>query len=135
MSKFQDWCKEALSVVQAAANGEIVQCSADNGHTWYDLDDCDSSDPALHLDFGDYDYRIRPRTIRIGGYDVPEPMRIHPEKGVAYFVPSISGGAYKFKFIGDQSDKMYLLNGVAHLDEDSALIHGKALISLTSMEK
>lgn len=138
MSRFQDWCKEILSVVHAAANGEIVQCSADNKHTRYDLGDCVPHDPALRLDFSDYDYRIKPRTIRIGEYDVPEPMREAPKAGnYAYLAdPASYPVVCKVRWTGGDAAELNVLNsGLLHADSESASIHSKALISLTRMEK
>lgn len=138
MSKFQDWCNDILSIVQAAANGEKIQCSADNKHTWFDMDDCEPCDPALRLDFGDYDYRVKPRTIRIGEYDVPEPMREAPQVGhYAYIADPVSYPLIgKIRWTGGGAAELNVLHsGLLHADSDSASIHSKALISLTSMEK
>ena len=36
-------------------------------------------------------YRIKPKTIRIGAFDVPEPMRVAPSHGDAYWEVSTDG--------------------------------------------
>lgn len=69
MSKLHCWCKEISDVVVAAAMGGCIQISYD-GKTWSDK-------TGLNFDSG-YKYRIKPRTIKIGDFDVPEPMRDEP---------------------------------------------------------
>ncbi|MDC9591992.1 hypothetical protein PSI23_22685, partial [Xenorhabdus sp. XENO-10] len=35
------------------------------------------------------EYRIKPRTIRIGDMDIPEPVREPLEEGTVYFLPRV----------------------------------------------
>lgn len=134
MSRFKGWCEKVMPFVVAVANGEVIQASCDNGHTWFDMDDCEVSDPALQFDFGDYDYRIKQRTIKIGDFDVPEPMRVEPEIDSPYFVVSFEhkDGFMESVFSGDKSDMIRLGLGICHKTKESAMIHAKAIISLVS---
>jgi len=78
-------------------------------------------------------YRRRPRTIRIGEYDVPEPLREAPEVGAKYWFPAILSitpvGVYTWD--GGRTDLLIFNRGMVHLTEEAARIHAEALISLT----
>lgn len=86
----------------------------------------------------DIEYRRKPRTIRIGNYDVPEPLRVAPNRGVIYFFPSfisgnkINGNGYTFS--NDATDRAILKRGMMHLTKEAAELHAKALISLTEQQ-
>ena len=133
MSRFKGWCKKVMPFVIASSNGEVVQASCDNGHTWFDMDECEMSDQALQFDFGDYDYRIKPRTIKIGDFDVPEPMREAPNGGVEVFspMPASQEMYWSWPWRGSKADFLALNRGVVHCNMDSAVAHSIAIISLT----
>ena len=133
MSDFKDWCEKVMPFVIASSNGEVVQESCDNGNSWFDMSECERSDPALQFDFDDYDYRIKPRTIKIGDFDVPEPMRTDIGIGNKYFTPSLaSASAIGCKWLGDGRDYELLRNGLCHDTCEAEEVHAKALIALTS---
>ena len=124
MSKLQDWCKEISDVVVAAANGEKIQISYD-GKTWADKTE-------LEFDSG-YKYRIKPRTIKIGDFDVPEPIRVDIGIGNKYFTISLGGAsAISCMWLGDGRDYELLRNGLCHETHEAAELHAKAIVSLTS---
>ncbi|MDE9455421.1 hypothetical protein [Xenorhabdus bovienii] len=82
-----------------------------------------------------YEYRLKPRTIRIGNIDVPEPVRVVLESEQEYYYPTIlsDDGLYgNGIWWGDAYDVVKLNRGLIHLDRESAEIHAKALISLTA---
>lgn len=82
-------------------------------------------------------YRRKPRTIRIGKIDIPEPVREPLQDGEKYFVPAIDcgyGNMNSFEWDGDSTDKRLLKQGIVHLTEEAALAHAKALIALTAKE-
>ena len=74
-----------------------------------------------------------PKTIRIGEYDVPEPVREPLEKDTEYWIAhfSLEGLANRFKWYSDKFDNRVLKNGLIHLTKEDAVIHAKALLSLT----
>lgn len=79
-------------------------------------------------------YRRRPRTIRIGEYDVPEPLREAPEMGANYWFPSIlkePPTVDSCEWDGAEFDYLLLERSMIHLTEEAAKIHAEALISLT----
>lgn len=83
----------------------------------------------------DIKYRRKPRTIRIGNIDVPEPVRQPLEVGTVYYVPLVSNSGYVHyvnKWAGDSTDMRLLTRGLVHLTAEAAVIHGRALVALTS---
>ena len=74
-----------------------------------------------------------PKTIRIGEYDVPEPVREPLEKDTEYWIAhfSLAELANRFKWYSDEFDNRVLKNGLIHLTKEAAVIHAKALMSLT----
>ncbi|MDE9557673.1 hypothetical protein KKJ06_20190 [Xenorhabdus bovienii] len=82
-------------------------------------------------------YRLKPRTIRIGNIDVPEPVREPLEEYDEYFYVNTGaiyneGGASFSRWMGNDVDNYRLSAGLIHLDRESAELHAKALISLTA---
>lgn len=75
------------------------------------------------------EYRIKPKTIRIGDIDVPEPVREALEIGQEYFVASPAmGGGSQFMWNGCAHDLKFLRHGLIHLNREAAELHAKALI-------
>ena len=74
-----------------------------------------------------------PKTIRIGEYDVPEPVREPLEDDKEYWIAyfSLAELANNFKWYSDKFDNRALKNGLIHLTKEAAVIHAKALLSLT----
>ena len=78
------------------------------------------------------EYRRKPRTIRIGKYDVPEPVREPLENGKYYFAVSWDkNGACELRWSGDSVDTRLLKQGRIHLTKEAAELHTKALLSFT----
>lgn len=79
----------------------------------------------------DYEYRRKPRTVNINGFEVPEPLREAPEKGVTVYSPCFDFQTRHWPFDGGDLDMQCLENGMFHLTKEAAEIHTKALISFT----
>ncbi|MDE9467530.1 hypothetical protein [Xenorhabdus bovienii] len=80
-------------------------------------------------------YRIKPRTIRIGNIDVPEPVREELKHGTVFYYPNLRNMCRSRSdnfYMGTDFDKSMLQRGLIHLDRESAEIHAKALIALTA---
>lgn len=76
-------------------------------------------------------YRRKPRTIRIGEYDVPAPLDIKPSKGNIYYCVSFNKSCYvNTTFDDDDFDMHYFNNGLAHATKEAAILHTKAILSL-----
>lgn len=122
---FQDWAKEILPVVQAAANGAVIEFK--QAGVWYEK---------AHNDLCyDYEYRIRPNTIRIGEYDVPEPLREMPARGTTYYVADTvtPKSPREYAWAGDTADIGWFNRGILHSTRDAAVFHAQALLSLTEV--
>lgn len=127
MNEFQKWCQELLPIVQAAANGETIEYVSTAGGWW----------PKEHANISKgVKYRIKPHTIRIGEYDVPEPCREPLEKGDLYWVAALNKDSplHEYTWDDDRIDTVWLLRGIIHRTQEAADIHSKALISLTTKE-
>lgn len=75
------------------------------------------------------EYRIKPKTIRIGDIDVPEPVRVALVDGEKYFLASFAHGeAVSFHWADSVTDRKFLANGAIHLTKEAAELHAKALI-------
>ena len=83
------------------------------------------------------EYRRKPKTIRIGNYDVPEPLRVAPENESYYYAITIgdSSDSIMIKWRGDPYDLRKLKNGLAHANQEAAELHAEALISLTQTKE
>lgn len=123
---FQDWAKGILPIVQAAAKGEPIEVMKSAG--WVAK--------AEHLGFNMYDtYRIKPKTIRIGEYDVPEPLREMPTLGTDYYITDIVGSSLYgvATWVCDAEDIKWFNRGMVHSTKDAAICHAKAILSLTEV--
>ena len=128
MTDFQEWCQELLPIVQAAANGETIEYQLTTGD-WCPKEYANISEGVK--------YRIKPRTIRIGEYDVPEPCREPLEKGDLYWVATIEEEIplREYTWRGYRIDTICLSRGIIHRTQEAADLHSKALIALTEMKK
>lgn len=81
-------------------------------------------------------YRRKPKTIRIGDMEVPEPMKTAPEYGTVYWFPSFpySETADNFAWSGDDVDNRMLQRGLCHATQEAAEAHAKALIKVSGGE-
>lgn len=81
----------------------------------------------------DFEYRRKPRTIRIGEFDVPEPMHNKPKKGEMYFSFDQYNydNIFDFTWLDDSADNKALALGMCHATKEAAILHAIALISLT----
>ena len=127
MTEFQEWCKEILPIVQAAANGETIEYQLITG-------DWETKELPSFTKAGKY--RIKPSTIRIGEYDVPEPCREPLENGDLYWIASLDEERplLGYTWREDRIDDIWLSRGIIHCTQEAADIHSKALISLTTKE-
>ena len=65
--------------------------------------------------------RRKPRTIRIGNLDVPEPMRIAPAMGTAVWLVCIhTDPPYRYSWSGNATEQGWLKLGICHLTKEAA---------------
>ena len=80
---FQEWAKEILPIVEAAAIGACIQGRfPDLNNEWHDAE-------LFTLLHKQGEYRIKPKTIRIGEYDVPAPETCALKNDAVYYVPTL----------------------------------------------
>lgn len=95
---------------------------------WYDCTDPTRFSPITK-------YRRKPRTVRIGEFDVPEPVREPLKDGQEYWLAgtSTSNGSTTYGCIwrGDGYDYKWLDAGLIHMTEEAAQQHIDALLSFT----
>ena len=124
------YAQDAMETYKPWGRWEV---SIDN-KTWNSIEDNPIWMPELH-------YRRKPKTIRIGNYEVPEPLQelpacvlvaqvyvvcLHEDKG--YLTPSF--------FISKtlEFQKELIAKQICHLKKEAAELHAKALLSFTTTE-
>lgn len=97
---------------------------------WYALVDHPEWNPAL-------EYRRKPRTIRIGEFDVPEPIREELKRFTEYWLPSIhvADEPQCFRWDSDAADARNLRNGLVFRTREDAITCARALLSLLEPRK
>jgi hypothetical protein len=85
-----------------------------------------------------HEYRRKPKTIRIGEFDVPEPLRVAPVVGTRYWMPRLDGLDFHLTTSDDlwKDDNSALHDcrlgaGIVHLTREAAELHALALLSFT----
>ena len=124
-TEWQKWCEETAPVMAAAGRGEVVQILVND--EW--------EEKAVGSSFfTEAKYRIKPRTIRIGEYDVPEPMREAPEAGSVFFVVSTADmQPIEMTWYGEEYGFYILAAGMIHANKRDAAHHMLALRSISSV--
>lgn len=79
------------------------------------------------------EYRRKPRTIVIGGMEVPTPETREPKNGTVYYQtnPQSEDLYSEFEWVRDRFDLTVLQTGMLHLSKENAIIHAKALIKIS----
>ena len=124
LNEFQLWCAEILPVVQAGINGCVIQFYDELMKEW-------SNKKSLGF-HDDVKYRIKPRTITVNGFEVPEPMQEAPTAGAEYFTPNITGDELwaRANWNSDRFDKRWLSRGLCHTTNEAAIAHAKAMLGI-----
>ena len=85
------------------------------------------------------EYRLKPTTFNINGYDIPLPMSEEPLQGEPVYIADIIGnrgsGYREVRYDHTFPWQRYaVLNGLAHETKAAAIQHSHAIISLTRKE-
>lgn len=81
------------------------------------------------------DWKIKPRTININGYEVPEPTRVKPKHGEPYYIVYLTDAkVHSFNFTDTTSEDRWFRQGLLHKTKEAAELHLKALLSFTKHE-
>ena len=127
--------RAAAEILYAIADGKKVQyrytTTAEYG-TWKDFD-AKSVEACSNVLTGypNVEWRVAPKTIKIGDFEVPEPCKAELVYGQDYYIPSLTAGACWRTWNGDKHDVRALKSNLVHLDFQSAEIHAKALIEVS----
>lgn len=85
----------------------------------------------------DKQYRRKLKTISIGNYDVPEPLRTM-NQGELYYVLMLAARDDELyvrqRFDCSAIERLWLKRGLCHATKEAAELHAKALLSFTQME-
>jgi hypothetical protein len=78
-------------------------------------------------------YRRKPKTIKIGEFDVPAPETEKPVEKTKYYCPCLTSenNFSSSRWYNTSIDKEWLERGLIHLNKEAAITHAKALFSLT----
>ncbi|MDV7623996.1 hypothetical protein R4615_17745 [Acinetobacter baumannii] len=116
----------------AWANGELLLVNNTERNGW---------EPFNPYDFGfdvfdKFEFQLKPRTIFIGEFEVPEPLREAPEKGTtcSYPSPTVELGVQQFKWNGSKGQLRMLQHGQVHSSFDNAFAHCCAIINISGGE-
>ena len=102
-----------------------IQFYSSFDHTWKDV-----STPTW-LEYTEY--RIKPKTMKIGYFAVNEPEQDAPEHNTVYYFPSLGGERKYFDTVwcGSDFDYQMLKWNLVHLNKEDAIQHTKALIHVS----
>lgn len=79
-----------------------------------------------------HDLYMKPKTITVNGFEVPEPESEKPDHGQVYFVadPLETKLFRSKKWLGIRFDYKALRRGLIHLDKESAIAHSNAMMGI-----
>ena len=88
------------------------------------------TNPAWNVD---RQYRRKPRTININGFEVPSPLRNPPNDGEIYYIVNLTEDkvCVIVWYSARSLFKQWLKSGIVHMTKEAAEIHLKALLSFT----
>lgn len=89
------------------------------------------------LFFSTSQYRLKPKTIKIGGIDVPAPEKQPPMQSQQFWIASLNPNNCKSDLWvnGFKSHTDLLKFGCVHLSEENAKIHSNALAKLNTQSR
>ncbi len=103
----------------------IVERKAGDGN-WYKQTDCFWNEES--------EYRFKPKMIRCGDLEFPEPMRVAPELDTRFWLATTLEDVLVYRWENDAFDQKVLSRGICHLTEEAAEAHARALIALTEVK-
>jgi len=119
----QEFAQYIKPFVEAMANGETVQEFF--GEEFQDKHNANFIEGR--------EYRIKPRTIVVNGFDVPEPMLSYPEHRTQYFCAAPDRNFLCFESVfmqNDEVDANRLHKGLLHTTKEAAIAHAKAMLGI-----
>ena len=123
------------NILRAIADGEEIEWQRSNG-CWEHQDLSQTFAEIAYNAYSPDRYRVKPKTITINGFEVPEPLREMPKDANRVFWPvlaSASGSNSDWSYVSENNNVMLeamLLQGLLHSTREDAQAHAHALISL-----
>lgn len=116
----------------AWANGELLLVNNTERNGWEQFNPYDFGFDV----FDKFEFQIKPRTIFIGDFEVPEPLKESPAKGstCSYPSPTVELGVQQFKWNGSKGQLRMLQHGQVHSSFDNAFAHCCAIIKVSGGE-
>lgn len=113
----QEKAVELLPFVQALANGEDV---------------LESGYPATGTFIHGIVFSIKPKTMLVNGFEVPEPMRLAPRYRSKCYSPGVNNDNFVLEdhWIGDDLCHRRLSRGLIHSTKEAAIAHAKAMLNI-----
>ncbi len=112
----QQWLDDDSLIVERKAGDD----------KWYKQADCFWNEES--------EYRFKPKMIKCGGLEFPEPMQVAPEIDTRYWLATMLDGVFEYRWKNDSFDQKVLSLGICHLTEEAAEAHAMALIALTEVK-
>lgn len=121
-------------ILRTIADGKKVQyrnTTSNKDGIWkdFDVNNIEACSNVL-TGYPNVEWRIAPKTIKIGDHEVPEPCWIPPEIGQNFWTISPFTGAVDFRWDGSKTCRQALEGGFVHLTEEAARQHYEAIKSL-----
>ncbi|WP_368662096.1 hypothetical protein [Acinetobacter nosocomialis] len=116
----------------AWANGELLLVNNTERNGWETFNPYDFGFDV----FDKFEFQLKPRTIFIGEFEIPEPLKEAPAKGstCSYPSPTVELGVQQFKWNGSKGQLRMLQHGQVHSSFDNAFAHCCAIIKVSGGE-
>lgn len=75
---------------------------------------------------------LLPKTRIVNGFDVPNPIKVLPEKGFLYYLadPTCSALSYSCIWSGNELAERYFNRGLCFTTEEAAVANAKAMLGI-----
>jgi hypothetical protein len=120
-------------VLIALANGQEIQYTPHTDISWSDYVERNPINFSPLYCTENVIWRVKPKTIRIGERDVPEPMRVAPATGTVIWMPSIwyQTKASSLTWCNTSENTIRIERGLCHDNREAAIAHAEALILIS----
>ena len=125
---------EIKTILQALIDGEHIEFATVGN--WTTSTTANTLSVLRQWSFGhtSVSLRIKPHTIQIGEFTVPEPLR-KPPSDIYYYVNPAYGEVEQMYWEGTDDENTWLANGALHATEQGAKLFLAAIHSLTREQK
>jgi len=123
METLQQFCQRIREVVNAGAEGEIIEGAI--AGDWLEAKEGWGFRP-------DCEYRVRHNMIKVNGFDIPTPETDEPELNTFCYIPDlISTEKVQLRvWSRSHSDLSALHRGLLHMRKHDAVMHANALLGI-----